>query len=170
MKVKIFNIRSGTLSKAVIRRGEKEELPSIQDNWIFNFKKKSNLPNSFTYVLVNEGRFKVIEGCMIFSLHKTFGPFMNYLEVAPHNKGINRRYKYVAGCLIAYACGLSFEFGNKEEKGILTFLAAGKTSESSKLLERLYRDKYGAKKNPFGYMEIYQEQSKVLMDKYLYRV
>ena len=104
---------------------------------------------------------------MIFSIHNTFGPFMDYLEVAPHNNGSEGKYKKVSGCLIAYACGLSFEKGQNENKGILTFEAFSKREEDRKKLEKFYRDKYGAVKNPFGYMEIYQNQSQLLIEEYL---
>ncbi|MCJ8289679.1 MAG: hypothetical protein HRT58_03955 [Crocinitomicaceae bacterium] len=169
MKVKILEVSSDELTKALIRVGEKEEMPSIQDDWVFNFRKHSNNHDSKAYVLVHEDTPNTIEGCMIFSIHTTFGPFMDFLEVAPHNKGNTGKYKYVAGCLIAYACGLSFDLGSEENKGILTFFASGETHESTEELEKLYRKKYKAKKNPFGFMEIYQEESKELIEEYLNR-
>ena len=104
---------------------------------------------------------------MIFSVHETFGPFMDYLEVAPHNKGSKGKHKRVSGCLIAYACGLSFEKGQNEDKGILTFKAFGKNEMDQKILEKFYQDKYGAVMNPYGYMEIHQKQSQLLMEEYL---
>ena len=94
---------------------------------------------------------------------------MDLLEVAPHNKGKDGKHKYVASCLIAYACGLSFEVGLEENKGILTFLASGNSNDSKEKLENLYREKYKAVKNPYGYMEIYQESSKWLIEEYLLR-
>jgi len=104
-----------------------------------------------------------------FLINKTFGPYLDLLEVAPHNKGKDGKHKYVASCLIAYACGLSFEVGLEENKGILTFLASGNSNDSKEKLENLYREKYKAVKNPYGYMEIYQESSKWLIEEYLLR-
>ena len=170
MKVKILELSSGELTRALIREGTDKEMPSIQDNWRFNFNKHCKLPNKRAYVLVHEDSPEIIEGCMIFSLHETFGPFMDFLEVAPHNKGSKGRFKYVAGCLIAYACGLSFEIGSGYDKGILTFSPSGKSQESSDRLEQLYRERYRAIKNPYNYMEIYQTEGKLLIEEYLNRV
>ena len=140
---------------------------SMSDGWVFNFKKVSVRKGKKTFVLVREKSPEIIEGCMIFSEHETFGPYMDLLEVAPQNKGTVGLYKQVAGCLIAYACGLSFEHGVKEDKGILTFQAFGKTNDAQEQLERLYREKYGAIKNPLGFMEIHPDTSKKLIEKYL---
>lgn len=46
---------------------------------------------------------------------------MAYIEVAPHNRGIDKKYDLVAGCLIAYACRLSFIHGKDAYKGWLAF-------------------------------------------------
>jgi hypothetical protein len=89
--------------------------------------------------------------------------------VAPHNKGRNGKYKRISGCLISYACGLSFEKGKNEDQGILTFKAIGKEQDSSSSLERYYREKYGALKNPLGFMEIHPDQSRNLMEAYLFK-
>ena len=35
-------------------------------------------------------------------------PYMAFIELAPHNRGKGKRYDRVAGCLIAFACRLSF--------------------------------------------------------------
>ncbi|WP_430406083.1 hypothetical protein [Fluviicola sp.] len=120
------------------------------------------------FILVKENSPSIIEGCMIFSIHETFGPFMDYLEVAPSNWGSNGKYKGVAGCLIAYACRLSFIEGTDNNRGVLTFKAFAENEDSQEYLERLYRTKYMAVKNPFGYMEIYSDKSKILIDEYLY--
>ena len=56
-------------------------------------------------------------------MHESFGPYMDLLEVSPMNKGEQGLFKNVVACLIAYAYGLSFEFGENEDKGILTFEA-----------------------------------------------
>ncbi len=92
---------------------------------------------------------------------------MDYLEVAPHNKGSNGKYKRVAGCLIAYVCGLSFEEGAEKDKGILTFEAFGNDKDSQERIEELYRKKYKAIMNPMKYMEIHPDQSKLLIKEYL---
>jgi len=119
------------------------------------------------FVLVKLETPKIIEGCMIFSIHETFGPFMDYLEVAPHDKGRNGKYKRISGSLIAFACGLSFDYEISEDRGILTFQAYSDDKDSTKKLENYYRSKYGAIMNPLGFMEIYQDQSRHLIEEYL---
>jgi hypothetical protein len=62
---------------------------------------------------------------------------MNNVEIAPGNFGYNKKYDLVAGCLIAYACLISFKFGQNEYRGFLSF-------ESKTVLIGLYQRKYGA--------------------------
>jgi hypothetical protein len=165
MKVKILEVDSDQLITGEIRKGEKKEMPSLTDGWVFNFSKHSLGKGKRAFILVKEDSPAIVEGCMIFSMHETFGPFMDYLEVAPHNLGSNGKYKRVAGCLIAYACTLSFEEGIGEDRGILTFQAY--SQDSKEYLEELYRKKYRAVKNVWGFMEIYSSESKLLIEEYL---
>ena len=167
MKILILEVDSNELIRAIIKEGKAKEMPSVKDAWQFNFNKHSLPKDKTAFILTKEDTPKIIEGCMIFSVHETFGPFMDYLEVAPHNKGSEGKYKRVSGCLIAYACGLSFEKGQNEDRGILTFEAFSKNKADKIKLEKFYRDKYGAIINPFGYMEIHQDQSRLLVEEYL---
>jgi len=51
--------------------------------------------------------------------YEVFSEYLrDYLEVAPHNKESNGKYKLVAACLIAYACGLSFQKGKEVDRWI----------------------------------------------------
>ncbi len=168
MKVLIVEVSSGEFVKSQIRDGILTELPSHL-NWDFNFAKKARERGKSVYVLVKEESPAIIEGCMVFSIHEILGAFLDLLEVAPHNKGRNGKYKRISGCLIAYACGLSFEKGKNEDKGILTFKAMGKEQDSSLRLEKYYREKYGALMNPLGFMEIHPAQSRILMEEYLFK-
>jgi hypothetical protein len=169
MKVLILEVKTAQSVKALIRSGMLAELPSPLQNWDFNFAKKAKEKGKSAYVLVKEDSPNILEGCMIFSIHDVLGPFLDLLEVAPHNKGKAGKYKRISGCLIAYACGLSFESGENEDKGILTFKAMGKEKGSHKKLEEYYRKKYGAFMNPIGFMEIYPDQSRNLLEEYLFR-
>lgn len=167
MKVLILEVDTDELIKGLIREGNKTEMPSIKEEWYFNFNKHIQSKGKRAFVLVKEETPKVIEGCMIFSLHETFGPYMDYLEVAPHNKGRSGKYKRISGSLIAYACGLSFDTGNVEDRGILTFQAYSQDEVSTRRLESFYRKKYGAIMNPLGLMEIHQDRSRQLIEEYL---
>ncbi len=59
--------------------------------------------------------------------------YMNNVEVAPHNFGTNRKFVNVAGVLIAFACLQSFEMGQGNYAGFLSF------DSKSELIE-LYKD------------------------------
>ena len=65
--------------------------------------------------------------------------YMNNIEIAPHNYGDGGRYKFVAGCLLAFACRMSQIKGKGYYKGFLIF-------ESKTELMPLYENKYGATK------------------------
>ena len=85
---------------------------------------------------------------------------MDIIEIAPHNIGSqNKKFDYVAGNLIAFACRESFKLEN-EYKGYLTFVS------KSNLIE-WYIDKYGAKQAVGQKMFIEPEISIKLIDKYL---
>lgn len=131
----ILNNDLEKLEKAEIVRADKTKCPLKKDGWNFNWKKLIDEKNSKTYFLrliekqSIEGaiQLKTIDGMLI----------MNALEIAPHNIGSkNKKYGYVAGCLIAFACRESFKL-ESEYKGFLSFVS--KTS-----LIEWYADNYGA--------------------------
>ena len=121
MKVKILKIEAGKLVNAEILEGEKFSLPSLQEGWRFNFPKHAKDKGAFTYVLVSEETPPIIEGCLIYKMRRGLEPYMAYIEIAPHNKGEKKKYDLVAGCLIAFACRLSFIHGKGDYKGWLAF-------------------------------------------------
>ena len=85
---------------------------------------------------------------------------MNALELAPHNVGqANKRYYFVAGCLIAFACRESFKIKG-DYKGFLSFVS--KTN-----LIKWYIEKYGAKLALGQRMFIDWETRESLIEKYL---
>lgn len=115
MNVKILKIDEDNLVNAKISdaKSVKLNLPSITDGWRFNFKKHSKEAGHETYILVTEETPNIIEGCLIFEMKKKVEPYMAYVEITPHNKGLDKKYEKVAGCLIAFACRLSFIKANE---------------------------------------------------------
>jgi hypothetical protein len=81
---------------------------------------------------------------------------INLIEVAIEQVGKGKEFDHIAGCLIAFACSLSFK---KNYEGFVSLTP--KTN-----LIRLYQEKYGFRQ--FGRMlgSEYQ-QSKNLIDKYI---
>ena len=87
---------------------------------------------------------------------------MDLVEIAPHNIGRkNKRYDYVAGCLIAFACRETFKLENNY-KGFLTF-------ESKTKLIEWYIENYYAKIAMGQKMYIEPNDGQKLIEEYLNR-
>ena len=93
---------------------------------------------------------------------------MAYIEIAPHNKGLNKIYDLVAGCLIAFACRLSFIKGEGDFKGWLAFDVLEKEKQDELKLMSVYCQKYGALKFGTTTMVIPPATAEKLINKYLY--
>lgn len=92
---------------------------------------------------------------------------MAYVEVAPHNRGNLKKNDRVAGCLIAFACRLSFKNGND---GYLAFDVIEDNVEHSQKLMQVYSQKYGAVRlGETTTMIILPEGSEMLIEEYLER-
>lgn len=90
---------------------------------------------------------------------------MAYIEIAPHNKGANKKYAKVAGCLIAFACRRSFIEG---KEGYLAFDVKEEDIESERKLMELYSKKYNAVRlSNSTTMIILPEASERLIELYL---
>jgi hypothetical protein len=146
MNVKILKIAENILVDAKILDTKlvKLNLPSVVDGWRFNFNKHSNKKGFETYVLVCEETPDKIEGCLIFEMKSKVEPYMAFVEIAPHNKGTNKEYEKVAGCLIAFACRLSFKNGKGDYRGFLAFDVMEENKADQVKLMGLYSAKYGA--------------------------
>ena len=111
-------------------------LPLKKDGWKFDWNKLIKEKNCKIYVLRLKDSTKSIEGIVQLKIENKL-LIMDVIEIAPHNLGsANKRFDYVAGCLIAFGCRKSFEIEGSY-KGFLTFMS--KTS-----LIDWYQDKYGA--------------------------
>lgn len=100
----------------------KASLPSVVDGWRFDFSRHSKKRNVETYVLVSAEISERSEGCLSFKMRDKVEPYMAYIEVAPHNMGTVKEYDNVAGCLIAFACRLSFINGEDHFQGWLALM------------------------------------------------
>jgi len=169
MNVKILEVSTDELKDALIRKGNKSELPSLHENWRFNFVKHSKLPYSTAYVLVAEETPTVVEGCLIFQMKNKIVPYMAYVEVAPHNKGTSKIYDFVAGCLIAFAFKQSLAQAKGDYKGQLFFDVKEEKEEDTKKLMTLYSKKYYAKLLDEKTMVIIDDDGDRLIQEYLER-
>lgn len=167
LTVKLLKVTSKDFVNGVIRLGELKEMPSMQTGWYFNFNKHITLPNSTTYVLVAEETPNIIEGVLVFQMQSKVVPYLAYVEIAPHNKGKPKRFDHVAGCLIAYACQLSFTHGQDHYEGYLTFDVKEKEKANEIKLMTLYSNKYKAIRIDATTMLIIPKNGKSLIELYL---
>ena len=167
MNVIIYTAKEDDPVEGLILKGAGYELPDIQKGWRFDFAKHSKGRETYTYVLVTESKPEIIQGCLIFKMLKKQEPYMAYLELAPHNRGNEKEFLDVAGCLIAFACRLSFKFGEGVFKGWLAFDVLEERKEDEVKLMKLYSGKYGAKRFGETTMLIEPEKGEELIEKYL---
>ncbi len=146
MNVKIRKIEGDVLVDAKITDSKLLELklPSFNDGWRFDFNKHSKKKMFDTYILVTEETAEKIEGCLTFEMKDKVEPYMAYIEIAPHNKGAVKEYDNVAGCLIAFACRLSFIHGKNDFEGYLAFDVLEEEKKDEIKLMSLYSNKYSA--------------------------
>ncbi|MFK7799681.1 MAG: hypothetical protein AB8E82_19665 [Aureispira sp.] len=116
----IFDHQTNNLVEAEIVLGSFKDMPFKKDHWHFNWRKIIKRKDTETYILRLKSSPSSIQG--VLHLKKREGMLiMDLVEIAPHNIGRdNKRYDYVAGCLIAFACKESFKLENNY-KGFLTF-------------------------------------------------
>lgn len=131
----IYDLRNKTLIEAEIILAS-GKMPFKKDGWNFDWNKLIKENNTKTYVLRLKDKTQSIEGILQLRLENEM-LIMDVIEVAPHNIGSsNKKFDFVAGCLIAFGCRESFKIeGNY--KGFLTF-----TSKTN--LIDWYKTKYGA--------------------------
>ncbi len=169
MKIKILRSKDNLLVDADILNSNvvKINLPSIVDGWRFNFKKYSKESRFQTYVIVCEDSPSIIEGCLIFEMKDKIEPFMAFVEIAPHNRGKLKKYEKVAGCLIAFACRLSFMKGNDTYRGWLAFDVLEENKADEIKLMAMYSTKYNALKYGDTMMVIPPVGSEKLINEFL---
>lgn len=142
---------------------EKVDTSGLRDNskeFGFDWLELSKQLNSSTYALrFTEEPYEVIGLLHLISHHGML--IMNLVEVSKKNFGKRKRYDYIAGCLIAFACQQSFAL-DSGYKGFLTFNA------KSEFLE-LYKNKYYAKQINGQRMYIEPESGVKLINEYLNR-
>lgn len=132
----ILDRLNGKLVESEIVPLSKEVAPLKKDGWNFNWRTLLTKKNSQTFVLRTLNSPAQVEGIMCLKVEFDM-LVMDVLELAPYNiGGQNKRYDYVAGCLIAFGCKESFKMEG-DYKGFLTFVS--KTD-----LIQWYIAKYGA--------------------------
>jgi hypothetical protein len=155
----VFEVKSGSLKEAEIVKAANIDLPLKKDGWSFNWRVAFKKANSEIYVLrLKQDKDKIVQGIVqLVFLNGMIS--MELIEIHPNNRGKNKKFDFVAGCLIAFGCRESFKLDNDYE-GYLTF-------ESKTVLIDVYREKYGATQTFKNKMYISPQQGMKLISKYL---
>ncbi len=169
MNVKIIKIKGAVSVDAQIldHKLSNLKLPAFNDGWRFDFNKHSKKKGYRTFLLFSNETPDKIEGCLIFEMKDKVEPYMAFVEIAPHNKGEFKEYDNVAGCLIAFACRLSFVHGKNDFEGYLAFDVLEENKEDEIKLMTIYSKKYNALRVSETTMLIVPEGSKKLIDEFL---
>ncbi len=95
---------------------------------------------------------------MQFGIENVFQNVMELtkIELSVENRGRNKKYDYIAGCLIAYACLITKKSGNRD-MGIFY----------NKATKSIYIEKYGMMSYDEFYVKSSIENSNKLIGKYL---
>lgn len=153
--MKIQHRKSGELLEAVIELVQDEDWEIIDNSgqFIFNWKNEKRR-------IVQKIRLKIeseILGLIaIEEIPKEYRIHIHLIENNKSNKGREKKYDHVAGCLIAHTCELAFE---KNYGGFVSL-------EPKTELISLYKKKYGFKEmGTYLYTEL--SNSEELIKKYL---
>jgi hypothetical protein len=108
----ILNTISGDSFPTEISILTKNDLSNITKRKGWNFNWKSEFKNEITeqYKLTIVNNPSIIQGLLSITIEQDH-VFMDLLESAPFNIGLNKLYEGVAGNLVAYACKVSFQKG-----------------------------------------------------------
>jgi len=157
----ILDCVSGELVKSEIILMDKKAIPLKKDGWNFNWRNLLKLENGRVYILRTLDSPNQLQGALCLKLEYDM-LIMEALELAPHNIGqTNKRYDYIAGCLISFGCKESFKVEGTY-KGFLTFVS--KTN-----LIKWYSQKYGAELALGQRMFIDWEKGEKLIETYMNR-
>ena len=119
----------------------KNKAKKLQDEgWIFDWS-KPHKDGCEIYELLIEGSDEVQGMIALKHYREDFYTYVDLVESAPHNLGINKKYDGVGAHLFAIACKLSFDAGND---GYLMF--ASKTKLVNHYIDKLGATCYGDRK------------------------
>ena len=155
--MKILHKKTGELYEAVIELVEEDDWKVIEDHKNFDFmwtKEKNQIVHKIRLEIEEE----ILGLISIEDIPKELRIHVRLIEVNSKDRGKNKRYDYIAGCLFAFTCKMAFK------KGYDGYVSLYPKTE----LIEYYRNKYGFEE--FGKnMFIELSKSEELVTKYLKR-
>lgn len=108
----IQNTISGDTFPTEVLRLTKADLKHVtkKNGWNFDWKKELEDNKKEVFKLTIQNNPTIIQGLLSLTLESDH-VYMNLLENAPFNIGLNKIYEGVAGNLVAHACKVSFQHG-----------------------------------------------------------
>lgn len=110
---------------AEIKPISKKEFPKLKDGWKFTWSKLYESNAQFYGVIYKDK----LQGIIKLRFDVEGFVEMSNLELSPSNFGSKGRFENVSGCLIAYACLKSFELGQGNYRGYISFKSKGELIE-----------------------------------------
>ena len=165
MNIELFDQLSNEIVPARIYQVRSvDNLPDKTGGWNFTwrslYQKNRHHQHTMFFAISLRATPNEIEGMLMVELQLVEMVYMPNVEIAPHNIGKEGRYRNVAGCLLAYACSVSFTHGIGNYHGYLSF-----TSKTA--LIKLYKNRYGARLAVGHNMYFSPQAGKTLIKKYL---
>ena len=152
----IENAISGEVFDTLIIRLKTTDATSIKKTeWAFNWHNELKDETKQVYKLTTISNPTIVHG-LISLTDKGDHIYMDLIESAKFNRGINKLYRGVAGNLVAFGCKMSFE---KQYDGIVSFIA------KTQLIEH-YEQTLGAKLFGGNRMFIDTKEALILTNKY----
>jgi hypothetical protein len=154
--MKILHKKSKRLHEAVIELVQNEDWEIIEKSGQFEFnwrKEKKYLVHKIGLKIEDE----ILGLIALEDIPKEYRIHIRLIENSNKNKGTNKEYDFVAGCLIARSCQIAFE---KDYDG---FVSLKPKSE----IRVLYKNKYGFR-NMGNLLYTELSNSEELIKKYLY--
>ncbi len=150
------DLKSGKTLKSIIEKvmDSNYQLVKSSKQFIFDWKLESKNEVYKIYLL---GKEKEILGMMSLKDHpQEYRIHLNLIEIQAKNQGKGKKIDHIAGCLIAFACQLSFA------RGYFGFVSL---QPKTKLIS-LYQKKYGFRQ--YGrLLGVEQASANYLIQKYL---
>lgn len=148
--------RNEKLLRANIEPVAKKDYTSIEQSKEFAFDWRMERDNDVYKIYLISKKKEILGLMSIIDYKRETRIHINLLEIQAKNQGRGKRIDWIAGCLIAFACQLSFA------RGYEGFVSLRPKTE----LIALYRNKYGFRK--FGlFLFIEKEAADFLVQKYL---